>query len=368
MTDTAVPLMPAPPTGGPFAAATSAVRNIVTSAAGFRGLSAEEARERAADLVDENLKPPTFGRTQLTFLDLATTIRNIGKGQKDVDKNYYVRSLWWISLLLALLYAASAVGLLIIDLVGAKQVVEIFWSPLRWNSISSRWAISLEKITDLRIGMLFFALTAAMSIFRIAHVFGPLRTWYSNMVYMWQFDPSKGYAYNSLRWIGHGVLIGGIVAGAVLIAGALDVFIFTSVWVAYFCFCALSLMMEMYNPIKAVRSNAFPHKQVDPEGRHPSVNWYAHVFAMLPFMYVFATFITFFALSADDKLKKLAWYVWGVPLLLLFVTAGQMTITGIYHAFTWIRLYVWMEYVYLITEAVLVIGICWLSAVGFLTD
>ena len=265
---------------------------------------------------------------------------------QQTDARPLARVLWWTNVGLTVMYAFLAIVLVFLALFLSKQTLDLYWSPLRWNSGASAWYTAQRKAGSLRPDFLLMALVALFAIARAAHLISWTRAYYMSMVMDW--------GYNTFRWAMHGMLLGGIIATGAMVMGTRDIFIFVSVWVTYALYTALRLSMEQMNPAENGTKNA----------KYP-VNWMPFLLSVLGLLYVVAVHVVFFAIATDDKSAKVPWYAYAVLAVTVLVHLVDLAVNALYHATKFLRRFVVVEIVHLVAEAVLVVVIPLVIVVGF---
>lgn len=266
---------------------------------------------------------------------------------KDYSGDPTMRRFFYLNAVLFLLYLASGIAVLFVALFFTKQHINFFWSPLRWNSGGHLWQVFLEHAHGMFVDLFLAAMCFAFAVFRGLHLLSGVRVMYENMVMNW--------SYNTFRWVGHALIMGGLFGAAAIFLGVRDVVLFSALWVVYALYCGCMLMMEECNECSAGR-----------RGSKMVVNWLPFIGAALAIAFVMAVFLAYFIVEALDAFSHVPWYVFVLLIWVGVFTLIEVGIHVLYHATSWLRGYVMVELVSVIVEAFLVMGITWAIMFGLI--
>jgi hypothetical protein len=267
----------------------------------------------------------------------------------DVSQSDGSHYLFWGNSILTLLYAAATVAAVILVPLKAAHRQALYTDFKLWDSGSSMWVISPTLLDKIHISWMYVALMGAFALFRLAHLIPMVRKFYDNMVLV--FD------YNSIRWVFHGVALGGIVAGSALTCGASNLLVFMGIWLTFFGACWNMLFMEETNP-RSAGTKGSPR---------PEVNWLPFTGAAILALGVATAVTCYYAMAVHDGPAHLPWFVTATYVAAGLLCAAVVAVNAFYHFTGFITKYLYLEYVHMILEAVTVLGLVYFQLAGFAT-
>jgi hypothetical protein len=265
----------------------------------------------------------------------------------DVSQSDGSRYLFWGNAILALLYTLAFAAAVIVVPLKAAHRQSLYTDFKLWNSGSATWVIAPTLLDKIHISWMYVALLGAFALFRLAHLIPMVRKIYDNMVLV--FD------YNSIRWVFHGLALGGIIAGSVLTCGASNLFVFMGAWLVFFTTCFQMLFMEETNP----RSNGTAGSP------RPEVNWLPFIGAAFGAIGVAVMATCYYAAAAHDGPAHMPWFVTATYASAGFICAAVVVVNALYHFTGFITKYAYLEYTMMIVEPVATLCLVFFQLAGF---
>lgn len=232
----------------------------------------------------------------------------------------YGKMLGWVRLILAALYAITALALLFVVIFESNGEFPFFWDPIRYSKLDGKWEAAMEKVSNVHVDWALVALLATFAIYHAVHFFPFVRDIYLRLVFWYQM--------NAIRWIFHGVAGGLMVAFYAVIMGVSNVIVFVLLGVVVIGGAAAVLFSEMINRPKLYfvgdkeeEADLVANHELTAEDATAAVRdgyfikpgavtpWPILAALVLLLTYVGVT-SAYFWTAVEDSASHVPWYVW----------------------------------------------------------
>lgn len=299
---------------------------------------------------------PVIGRVFFPIFDVKAMMAGLPKKLIE-DANWHSRLLMLIHIGLTLLFLVNGLAALFCGIFWVKENRPLQVVTEQFNSASEIWYASLDKAGNFKDPFLLAACSFMMAVFHAVHIW-PLKGFYDGMIMQWTKEYEIELGYNAFRWIGKGIIGGGFMFAAQHMLGSLDVTSLSYGWLVFAGYCMAMLIMEMLNPVEAIKFGSPPEKV-------EATAWFPFACAIVAITAWVAVTTAFFAISiADAGIKHYPIYLIVLYCFVLVLCAIEVVMHGLRHGQRVLRKYVWIEYPSILLDTVLFIGITLIIVLG----
>ena len=287
----------------------------------------------------------------------------------------YGKLLGWVRLILAALYAVTALAFLFVVIFETDGRMRLYTDPTKWSSLDKKWEVALEEIGVINIDWALLALFSLFSVYHAAHFIPFVRDYYLKLVFYFQANP--------IRWTFHGVVGGIMLTFYALLVGVSGLPMMFALLLIIFGATACVLYSELINkpiPLSVKKGMTDEEKrdwiaQVTAMYNHTptmcdanvaSKNEYYLVPAVvspLPIIgavVLMAGFIGlvsyYFIVAAADQPSKLPWFVWTTYLItvLSIIVMAIVNVARLAFNFKFLQNYFYVDLLHNGVELVLI--------------
>jgi len=264
----------------------------------------------------------------------------------------------WANLGVAALYLIAAFALMFVVIFVANGSIGTFWDPLLWDSIDSKWEVSLLSAGGIHVDWALVAMLAIFGLYHAAYFIPFVQTFYFNTL---------SYEYNPIRWAFWGTA-GALVLGFyALIMGVSNIIIFVAMVLTVTAGCAFLLCMEMINRPVLVQVAADAPKRTSGKNvpfvgqffdtELKAVNPLAFVFAIIALAFYIGITWTYFWNCVHDHIHGVPWYAWFIGVLTALALIAVALLNGIRYVVSWKFLkFFYLDVLHTVVEVILVLG------------